>query len=209
VITPTESAARWIYVRGVQLRPLDPPAPLPPEIVIRPIRSDDHVRLRDSHDRLSPESRYRRFLSSKPQLTAADTRYLVEVDGCDHYAIVATLPELPGEPIFAVARFIRFPDNREVAEMAIVVGDDHQRQGIGTEMVAQLGEAAVARGVLRFRATMLTENLGIRRLLEGLAVGPVDYRRLGGLAEMEITLPGADQAGADCGGHEAPLPIAV
>jgi RimJ/RimL family protein N-acetyltransferase len=196
----------------VPLRPLDPPAPpalARPEIVIRPIRGDDHMRLRDSHDRLSPESRYRRFLASKPQLTAADTRYLVEVDGCDHYALVATLPEMPGAPIFAVARFIRFPDNREVAEMAIVVGDDHQRLGIGTEIVAQLGRAAVARGVRRFRATMLTENLGIRRLLEGLAVGPVEYRRLGGLAEMEITLPGADHAGADCGGSAAPLPIAV
>ena len=196
----------------MQLRPLDPSAPpalLRPEIVIRPIRGDDHRRLRDSHDRLSPESRYRRFLSSKPQLTAADTRYLVEVDGCDHYAIVATLPKLADEPIFAVARFIRFPDNREVAEMAIVVGDDHQRLGIGTELVSQLGQAAVERGVRRFRATMLTENLGIRRLLERLAVGPVEYRRLGGLAEMEITLPGADQAGADCGGSGAPLSIAV
>jgi RimJ/RimL family protein N-acetyltransferase len=175
-----------------------------PEIVIRPIRGDDHGRLRDSHDRLSPESRYRRFLSSKPQLTVADTRYLVEIDGCDHYALVATLPGVEGAPIVAVARFIRFPDDREVAEMAIVVGDDHQRRGVGTELVNRLARAAVERGVRRFRATMLTDNLGIRRLLEDLAVGPVAYRRLGGLAEMEITLPGAD-----CGSGDAPLPVAA
>ena len=193
----------------MSLRQLEPAAPPRPEILIRPIRGDDHVRLRDSHDRLSAESRYRRFLSAKPELTGADTRYLVEVDGCDHYALVATLPQAPGAPIIGVTRFIRFADNREVAEMAIVIGDDHQRLGIGTELVAQLGQAAVARGVRRFRATMLTENLGIRRLLEGLADGPVDYRRLGGLAEMEITLPGADQAGADCGRGDARLPIAV
>jgi RimJ/RimL family protein N-acetyltransferase len=180
-----------------------------PEIVIRPIRGDDHGRLRDSHDRLSPESRYRRFLSSKPQLTVADTRYLVEIDGCDHYALVATLPGVEGAPIVAVARFIRFPDDREVAEMAIVVGDDHQRRGVGTELVNRLARAAVERGVRRFRATMLTDNLGIRRLLEDLAVGPVAYRRLGGLAEMEITLPGADRAGADCGSGDAPLPVAA
>ena len=169
-------------------------------VVIRPIRDDDHARLRDSHERLSPESRYRRFLAAKPQLSAADARYFVEVDGCDHFALVATRPEIEGEPIVAVARFFRLPENREAAEMAIVVGDAEQRHGLGRELVARLAEAAVARGVRRFRATMLAENLGIRRLLEDLAAGPVDYRFLGGLLEMDLPLPGAETAGADCGG---------
>jgi RimJ/RimL family protein N-acetyltransferase len=169
------------------------------EISIREIRGDDHERLRDSHDRLSPESRYRRFLAAKPQLSRADVRYLVEVDGCDHFALVATLPEGDGERIVGVARFVRLPDNREVAEMAIVVNDDHQRRGMGAELVTRLAQAAVERGVRRFRATMLADNLGIQRLLENLAAGPVERRRLGGLSEMEVPLPGAEAPGADCG----------
>lgn len=67
-------------------------------VVIRPIRADDSERLQLSHERLSSESRYRRFMSSKPHLTAADTRYLVDVDGCDHFALVATVAE-PGGAI--------------------------------------------------------------------------------------------------------------
>jgi len=35
-------------------------------VEIRPIRADDSERLRTSHARLSPESRYRRFLGAKP-----------------------------------------------------------------------------------------------------------------------------------------------
>ena len=167
--------------------------------MIRPIRGDDHERLRASHDRLSPESRYRRFLSSKPALTSADTRYLVEVDGCDHFALVATLPDVDDEPIVGVARFIRIPDNRELAEMAIVVGDAHQRHGLGRELVRRLSDEAVARGVRRFTATMFSDNLGIRRLLEGLAAGPVEYRTFGGVTEMELPLPGALEPGGDCG----------
>ena len=81
------------------------------QVAIRPIGPDDHERLRASHARLSPESRYRRFLATKPELTSADARYLVEIDGSDHFALVATLPGEPDEPIVAVARYIRLPDD--------------------------------------------------------------------------------------------------
>ena len=112
---------------------------------------------------------------------------------------MATLPDVADQPIVAVARYIRLPESREVAELAIVVNDDYQGQGMGAELVERLARAAVARGVTRFRATMLADNVGIHRLLEGLAAGPIERRRLGGLSEMEIPLPGADAAGADCG----------
>jgi RimJ/RimL family protein N-acetyltransferase len=177
--------------------PLRPDTPGP--VSIRPIGVDDHDRLRDHHERLSPESRYRRFLAAKPQLTSADARYLVEIDGCDHYALVATLPDAAGEPIVGVARFVRLPANREVAEVAIVVNDAYQRQGMGAELVSRLAQEAVARGVRRFRATMLADNLGVHRLFEGLAAGPIEHLRLGGLSEMEFPLPGAESPGGDCG----------
>ncbi|MGH2908205.1 MAG: GNAT family N-acetyltransferase [Solirubrobacteraceae bacterium] len=160
-------------------------------IVIRPIDGTDGERLRDSHERLSPESRYRRFLAVKPHLTSADVRYLVDIDGRDHVALVATLPDGDGDdrPIVAVARFIRIPDEPEVAEVAIVVNDALQGRGVGTELLARLAEEAVARGVSRFRATMLADNVAVHRLFESLAAGPVDRRRLGEISEMEFPLP--------------------
>jgi RimJ/RimL family protein N-acetyltransferase len=168
-------------------------------LLIRSIRPDDLDRLQAHHERLSPESRYRRFLVAKPVLTNADARYLVDVDGCDHHALVATLCEDGGEAIVGVARYIRSPENRTVAEVAIVVADAHQHHGVGGELLARLAEAAVGRGVLRFQATMLADNLAVHRLFESIAVGPVARRRLGGLSEMEFGLPGAEHAGADCG----------
>jgi RimJ/RimL family protein N-acetyltransferase len=159
-------------------------------IVIRPIDADDRDRLRDSHERLSPESRYRRFLAVKPHLTSADIRYLVDIDGRNHVALVATLPEADGAPIVGVARFIRIPDEPDVAEVAIVVDDALQGRRVGTELLARLAEQAVARGVCRFRATMLADNLAVHRLFESLAAGPVHRRRLGEISEMEFPLPG-------------------
>jgi RimJ/RimL family protein N-acetyltransferase len=166
-------------------------------ILIRPIDAGDSERLRDSHERLSPESRYRRFLAVKPHLTAADVRYLVEIDGSSHVALVATLPEADGAPIVGVARFIRIPEEPEVAEVAIVVDDALQRRGVGTELLGRLAEQAVARGVHRFRATMLADNLAVHRLFESLSDGPVDRRRLGEISEMEFPLPGAGPAAGD------------
>jgi RimJ/RimL family protein N-acetyltransferase len=159
------------------------------EIAIRPIRADDGDRLRASHARLSPESRYRRFLAAKPELSSADARYLVEIDGSDHFALVATAPDQDGTPIVGVARYIRSPDDREAAEFAIVVADAYQGQGLGTELVARLGDAAVARGVRRFRATMLADNVAIHRLMERVAGGTLDERRFGEVSEVEVDLP--------------------
>jgi len=158
-------------------------------IIIRPIDGGDRDRLRDSHERLSPETRYRRFLAVKPHLTSADIRYLVDIDGRNHVALVATLPEADGAPIVGVARFIRIPDEPEVAEVAVVVDDALQGRGVGTELLARLAEQAVARGVHRFRATMLADNIAVQRLFESLSAGPVDRRRQGEITEMEFPLP--------------------
>ncbi len=160
-------------------------------VQIRPIRADDGARLQASHARLSPESRYRRFLGAKPTLSESDARYLVEVDGRDHVAFVATaaVGDAEGE-IVAVARCVRLPDAPDTAEFAIVVGDAHQRQGLATELLARLAAAASEQGVTRFRATTLADNLAIQRLLERLAVGDVRTARRGTVTEMEIVLPG-------------------
>jgi RimJ/RimL family protein N-acetyltransferase len=172
-------------------------------VVIRPIRPDDHERLRASHARLSPESRYRRFLAAKPELSSADARYLVEIDGSDHFALVATLAHEPHElggphesgefdeadqPIVAVARYIRLPDDPAAAEFAVVVGDAYQRQGLAGELTARLAHAAVARGVERFRATTLADNVAIHRVAAKLAAGRLARRQLGSVSEIEIEL---------------------
>jgi RimJ/RimL family protein N-acetyltransferase len=140
------------------------------EVWIRPIAPSDAPALKLAYARLSPRSKYQRFLSSKPHLSAADTRYLTEVDGTDHHALVATPA---GEPdlIIGVGRFVRLTDDPPTAEFAIVVGDDYQGEGLATELLDRLATAARAGGVERFTATMLAENRPAHRLMHRLAAG--------------------------------------
>jgi RimJ/RimL family protein N-acetyltransferase len=161
-------------------------------VTIRPIRPDDVERLRLSHERLSPESRYRRFMVTKPHLTEADAEYLVHIDGCDHYALVATVDAGDSEDIVGVARFVRVPDDEAVAEFAIVVRDEWQHQGLGGELLGRLADAAVTRGVRRFMAFVFPDNLAIHRSIERLAVGPVRRRREGNAFEVDFDLPTRD-----------------
>jgi RimJ/RimL family protein N-acetyltransferase len=157
------------------------------EVVIRPIRPDDGERLKAAYRALSPKSKYQRFLAPKPRLTETDTRYLVEVDGVNHVALIATSTEDP-DWIIGVARFVRLHEDRETAEFAIVVGDPYQRDGLGTALLKRLADEAVARGIHRFRATTLAENIPVHRMLSSLAGGRAEERHLGVIDELEVEL---------------------
>lgn len=151
---------------------------------IRPIQADDGPRLRAAYERLTPQTKYLRFLAVKPRLTAADVAYLTAADGTDHVALVATPAEDPGR-IIAVARFVRLGDEPEAAELAIVVGDPYQGEGLGTELLARLAEAARAGGIARLKATMLADNVPVHRLLRH---GVAHERHLGAIDEVEVEL---------------------
>jgi RimJ/RimL family protein N-acetyltransferase len=151
------------------------------------MRADDGPRLSAAYDRLSPESKYRRFLAPKPHLTSAETRYLVQIDGQDHVALLATAADDP-DFILGVARFVRSPEDRRLAELAIVVGDPYQQDGLATVLLEQLTRAAAERGIARFRATMLASNEPARRLVERISGRPLRSVHDGPIDELEIEL---------------------
>jgi RimJ/RimL family protein N-acetyltransferase len=157
-------------------------------VTIRPIAPSDAAALKLAYERLSPQSKYRRFLAPKPHLTSSDTRYLVHVDGRDHVALVATPADDPAW-ILGVARFVRVPDDPELAELAIVVGDRFQQEGLATALVARLARRATELGITRFRGTMLSENQPADRLVKAAAARVVRERLLGPVKEIEIELP--------------------
>jgi RimJ/RimL family protein N-acetyltransferase len=122
-------------------------------------RSDGELLLRLFY-RLSPESIYRRFLSPISRPEQARPERLLDVDHHDREAVVAVLD---GE-IVGVARYFRWPDGSS-AELAVVVADDWQRQGLATRMISCLAELARAAGIEQFTLTMQADNRGVLRLL--------------------------------------------
>jgi RimJ/RimL family protein N-acetyltransferase len=157
-----------------------------PHVTIREIRPSDAEELAAAHGRLSPESVRRRYLSPKPRLSARELRYLTEVDGVDHVALVA----IDGEDILGVARFVRSTEDPASAEAAIVVSDARQGQGLGRELGLALADAARARGIRRFTATMLRDNVAAHAIFARISERLTSTRD-GGVEELVAELPAA------------------
>jgi RimJ/RimL family protein N-acetyltransferase len=137
-------------------------------VLIRPIRADDKRMLTDGLRRLSDESVHRRFLTPKRSFSRAELRYLTEVDGRDHVALVAEHPSGPARRLIAVARFVRLAEDPHAAEVAITVADDWQGRGLGSLLSEQLAAEARHLGIRRFTATMAADNLPAHRLMARL-----------------------------------------
>jgi GNAT superfamily N-acetyltransferase len=137
------------------------------QILIRPIEPCDARQLGAAFEHLSAVSRFRRFLSPIDHLSDTQLAYLTHVDHLAHEAIVA-IDAATGEDV-AVARFVRDPDDRSRAEVAIVVADHWQGRGIGGALADRLRDRARSVGVEWFTARMLIGNRDGRRLLDRVA----------------------------------------
>jgi GNAT superfamily N-acetyltransferase len=141
-------------------------APLPTWIQIRPLEPSDRAGVAGLFSRLSPESRRRRFLVPKPSLSAPELTYLTAVDHREHEALAA-IDRRDGS-IVGVARYAGVAGRPGVAEAAVAVADDWQRQGIGTALVRCLLGRARVNGFDILAASTLWDNRPARRLLRRL-----------------------------------------
>jgi GNAT superfamily N-acetyltransferase len=113
--------------------------------------------------RLSAESIYRRFFSP---ISRADqfTASVLRVDDHDREAVAAVVD---GE-IVGVAQYSRRRGHAE-ADLAIVVADAWQKQGLGTRLMAVLADRAACRGITQFAVDVQGDNYGALRLLRRVA----------------------------------------
>ena len=153
-------------------------------IAIDELHSFDRAAVAFSFRALGELSRYQRFGSVKRTLTARELDYLTVVDHWHHEALIARSLE-PRAPI-GIARYIR-SDRFDVAEVAVEVVDQCQRQGVGRALMQALRERALAAGIRRFTATMLADNRGALATARGLGRHRV-IGVYGGVTELEIEL---------------------
>jgi GNAT superfamily N-acetyltransferase len=153
---------------------------------IRQGRSSDDELLVHGFERLSPQSRYRRFLTPLPQLGEKTVHYLTDIDHHDHEAMIA-LDETCEEGL-GVARYVRDPNRPDTAEVAVTVVDDWQARGLGTVLLDMISARARQEGISTFTALMLAENQTMLDLLK--ALGPVRIiDQAPGTVEIEVPIP--------------------
>lgn len=154
-------------------------------MTLRPIDPDDKGALAAAFERLSEESRYRRFFAPVPKLTPAMLTYLTDVDHHDHEAIIAVDPAT-GD-LLGVARYVRAGEEPDVAEVAVTVIDDWQGRGLGRVLLERIAARARQEGVRHFSAVAQAENIEVVGLLKDL--GETVRSREGSEVTLLIDLP--------------------
>lgn len=137
-------------------------------ITIRPIRPEDEPAMVKFHGLLSDETVYLRYFHMAKLDTRVAHDRLVRKCFIDYDREMALVAELAGAgsdapAIIGVGRLSRRPLLEE-AELAVVVADRYQHQGLGGELIARLVKVAQAEGLKRIVAEFHSENSAIRHL---------------------------------------------
>jgi acetyltransferase len=138
-----------------------------PLVTLRPIRPEDAEMEKAFVRKLSPESRYFRFMDTLRELTPAMLVRFTQIDYDREMAFVATVAGDAGEEEIGVVRYVTNPDG-ESCEFAIVIADDWHRKGLGRRLMTQLIDVARVRGLRTMIGHVLAENRGMLTLCQGL-----------------------------------------
>ena len=134
------------------------------EIAIRTLRSDDRDDMLAAVGRTGAQSLQRRFFGVKRGFSEQEIAFFTNIDFANHVALVA-LAEEEGRPtIVAGGRYVLV--NPLEAEVAFLVIDAYQRQGIGALLIKHLIEIARSAGLQKIVAEVLAENAAMLKLFK-------------------------------------------
>ena len=136
------------------------------KLLIRPVRISDEPLLKEFFYSLSETTAYRRFMSTRRGLPhEALQEFFVVIDYTKQMVMLAVVKEREREIVAGVAQY-RGREGSHTAEVAIVVKDEYQNQGIGIGLLEHLTRTARRQGLLAFSAEVLRENRAMLHLFE-------------------------------------------
>jgi acetyltransferase len=142
------------------------------EYTLRPIRPEDEPKMVQFHEKLSEQSVYLRYFRAFQLSQRVEHERLTRICYVDYDRQIALViervnPETDAKEIVAAGRLTRLP-NPEEAEFAMLVRDDFQRKGLGTQLLQNLMDFGRNEGIRRIVAYMLPENKGMINVSEKL-----------------------------------------
>jgi acetyltransferase len=143
------------------------------EVTLRPIRPTDEPLMARFHQTLSDRSVYMRYFCSLSLRSRAAHERLQRICFVDCDREIALVVDHEDRAtgqheILGVGRLITsFPRNE--AEVAILVSDQYQRQGLGTELLRRAIQIARDKKLCRVWGELLCDNLAMQTILGKLA----------------------------------------
>jgi RimJ/RimL family protein N-acetyltransferase len=158
---------------------------------VRHMRTEDAELLERMFHRLSSETRYRRFFvpldNIEEERLHRETARLARIDPLTETALIALDDEDGQEEAVGVARYTCLNNRDDACEGSIVLRDDFQGSGMGTQLFDLLVQTALAHGLRHMVLLTHADNLGMISLVHRLGM-PYKGRYSAGLYEIDVQL---------------------
>jgi RimJ/RimL family protein N-acetyltransferase len=161
-------------------------------VAARQAMATDTLLLAELLHQLSERARQLRYMTSRhfsAEAIWSEAERMTRGHSPDHTTLVATIQLNEYEEVVAVAELVRDQHDPTVAEIALVVRDDEQQQGIGMFLLRHLVGVAQSSGIRCLSANMLAENSAMLRLIRTLGLSYTATTRYGE-TQVLISLPG-------------------
>ena len=132
------------------------------DVEIRALRPDDKDDMLAAVGRTGTQSLQRRFFVVKRGFSEKEIAFFMNIDFANHVALVALADEGGRNIIVGGGRYIVTEPGQ--AEIAFVVIDDYQGQGLGTLLMRHLAVIARKAGLKELIAEVLPENAAMRKV---------------------------------------------
>ena len=156
-------------------------------LLLRPVNISDEPLVKDFLYSLSDQSIYRRFFSARTDMPHEYLQEFVVIDYTQRMVILAMLDKGEKEEIVGMGQYA-INENTHTADLALVVRDDFQNRGIGTELVSYLTFLAKKQGLLGFTVDILVDNkpmLHVLRIFEKMGF-EIERKMEAGVFELKI-----------------------
>jgi GNAT superfamily N-acetyltransferase len=134
------------------------------QIEIRALKATDEEEMLAAIDRTSTQSLYRRFFAIKRNFSESEKAFFLNVDFVNHVALVAVAEDANQRFIVGGGRYVVVRPG--TAEIAFVVIDDYQGQGIGAALMHHLALLAREAGIKELIAEVLPENIPMLKVFQ-------------------------------------------
>jgi acetyltransferase len=155
---PSQYVSSWVMKNGNS-------------ITLRPIRPEDEPLMVNFHQTLSDRSVYLRYFHALSLSSRVAHDRLVRICFVDYdreMAIVAEQRDVAGEHrILGVGRLVKAHGKNE-GEVAVLVSDACQNQGLGTELFRRVIQVARNEKLARVDAEILPDNLSMKKIAKHL-----------------------------------------
>jgi acyl-CoA hydrolase/RimJ/RimL family protein N-acetyltransferase len=134
-------------------------------IKIRPVRMSDEHLLKEFFYSLTDETVYRRFASARKDMPHNRLQGFTVIDYDKQMVLLALLESEEHEELIGIGQY-NINGDTHMGDVAFVVRDDHQRQGVGCELLKYLTYVGKRFGLMGFTAEVLSDNQPMKKLFK-------------------------------------------